>query len=157
MTVAALLTRRPYTIKIFILRLSLWLWSLELLRHHNFILLRLFLVNSVKSNSQIFGSMANMVELIIDKFYLFSQLSSTRRRSEFDCFYKSIVVFKLLMKLMGRLNFENIIPESNNICYGLHFKFLSDFQKRSHFPFLVLFGVLIFKFWSSWYNFNILL
>ena len=93
--------------------------------------------------------MANIVELLKNKFDLFRKFTRRRSRSELNGFNKCIVFNELLVQLVSCFDFEHVVAQSYDVRHGLHLKLLRHLQEGFYFPLVVLPRILFFEFGPS--------
>lgn len=131
-----------------------WYFSILWARWCILFLILIFIFYPVEPNSQIFGTVAYVIELFQNQLDLFREFACARSRSELNCLYKCAL--KLLIKLMSSFDFKHIITKRNQIGDSLHLQFLSTFKKRSYFPFLILSWKIFLVLRPRGYNLDIL-
>ena len=100
----------------------------------------------MKPDGKILGCVANVIELIVNEFDLFCELSCGRRGSEFDSLDEGICILKLMIESMSCFYLKNIVAEGDDVRDCLHLQLLRNLQESTNLPFLVLSGILFFIF-----------
>ena len=74
----------------------------------------------MEPDSKVLGCVANVIELIVNEFDLFRELSCSWGGSEFDSLDEGICILKLMIESVSCFYLKNIVTEGDDVRDCLH-------------------------------------